>query len=827
MTDVATDLRFAFRALRARPMLSMVAVLSLGLAIGAGTTVFGLFDAVWLRPLAIADPEELVHLHFGSEAQPYGSWTYTDFIDAAELRPDLWRGTTASGDWQFDLAREQGTQLVDGQLVSSNYFSLLGAGLALGRSFTPGDPTRPVATHAQEVVLGHDLWQRAFGGTPDVLGQTVRLAGQPFTIVGVAEAGFHGLQLGDPAEMWVPLGNYGRLATGFFAAFDAARYDPSRSGPRFGLWNVVGRRADGVTLAECQAAMAWVAARLTAIDAPNDPRRITAESASAAATPAGNRASTRRFLLLLAAAVAAMLGIACSNVAHLQLVRATDRREEIAVRLALGCRRGRLIRQLLTESALLAGFGSLAGLLLAVWAFDLLAAFELPGGILVASLGLSFSPGLLAFVAGLGLLTTLFFGTVPALQAAGRRGNARLVGRAATAGNRRLQNSLIVVQVALSVLLLVGAGLLLRSVARAFDSDLGFDAAGLSGLTVDPSMARYGAHDAVGLLDRLAEDVGALPGVTDVAMTTTPFGRRGTTIRGLKVEGRDMDPQLHYGKSWVGRGFFATMGIPLLAGRPFDEREKAATMPAVIINQTLARTLWGDENPIGKRLALGGERKADSWVEVVGMVADSRYWSLRQADQAYLYLPLEQHPAAATRGALSLLIRSPAEKVSPNALLAAVTAIDPALPVVGVWTMRSRIASLMMPERMGSVVLGLFASAALILAAIGMAATVAHAVVRQQREIGVRMALGAQVRTIVGGFTRHHVAATVVGLVIGLVCAASLAHTLQAFLYEIEPLDLATYGGVALLMLVVATVASVLPARAAAQVDPLIALRHD
>lgn len=828
MVDLLTDLRFGLRTLRRRPATTAVAVLSLALAIGAATTVYALFDAILLDPLPVAAPERLVRLYAGTPQDPWGNWIYPDFVDAAAAAGASWERFAASAPWQFSLETgdQSSARLIEGALVSTSYFETLGVGLVHGRGFTPSPPAAAAHEDAAEAVLGYGLWQRGFGGDPGVVGRSVRLGGHRFEIVGVAPRGFRGFRLDEPSELWVPLGNFDALATGFYTMFDAVAYPVAKSGNRISMWDVVARLGAEVRPEQATAELGAMAAQVAE-------RAGTAEAAvgfaleplRAGVLDSRKRTDGRRFLGMLGAAVAALFAVACLNVANLLVARGVERRGEIGLRMALGCRPRRIVRQLLTESLIVAFIACGLGLLIASWGLELLAAYRLPGDVTVASLDLTLAPRVVAAGLVAGLAACLGFGLLPAIGAARRGPRQALDGRGAERSSDRGRGVLVAAQVGLSILLLVGAGLFLRSVDNALATDLGFAPEHVTMLTVDPSMARFDAARTVHLTSELQARARALPGARSAALTSTPFGEKPFSIAGISVEGRAFDPDARIAEAWVSPGYFEVMGIDRLTGRDFAASDSETAPQVAVINRTMAERLWPGEPPVGKRFHFS-DIADRPFIEVVGVVADSHYWSLRRQGEWFVYLPLEQQSLTYERGAVSLLVRRTGAAAGGE-LRAMVAEVAPELPVAAVATLEERVAALMMPERLGRAVLSSFAFVALLIAAGGIAAVVAHGVARRRREIGIRLALGAGAGSVVGLFVRRALVPAAWGMAGGLVLAAALTHVLDAFLYDVDPLDPLTFAGSAALFLAVALAASLLPARNAARVDPMEALRAE
>lgn len=819
-----TDLRIAVRKLRQSPGFLTLALLSLALGIGANTTVFSLLDAVLLRPLPVAEPERLVALYSSKAESLYRSSTYADFVDYQN--PEVFSGLAAYAAWELSLATDDESRLLSGELVSPNYFDVLGVPPVLGNGLAASSPESPLPI----AVIGHALWQRAFGGDPRIVGRPVRLSGHPFTIAGVAPPGFRGPSLAARSEIWLPFGNYQQVATGFWSHFEAVSYAAQRqSGRRIALWYLIGRLRPAVTLDQARAALA---ARDQALGEQfpdtHGEQFASLEPAVRAATPLDERGDATRFAMLLVAAVAIALLIACSNVANLLLARADGRRQEMGIRLAVGAGRARLLRQLMTESLVLAALGAAAGLLVATWAFDLLAPFRLPGDITIGELDLAIDGRILAFNLAAALLTGLLFGLAPAFQTSRHDPATALQRRAGGAGpnSRRFRSTLIVAQVGLTLLLLVAAGLFVRSLHRALATELGFEPRGVLTMTFDLGLERYGETRAEAFYADLLERVRAMPDVRSASVTSTPFGQLGVGVGGLTIEGRGRFETDRITLSRVGADYFDILGIRLASGRGFDARDRAGGPKTLIVNESLARTLWPGQSPIGQRIHFAD--KGDSFFEIVGVAADSRYFGVAEEPQLYVYMPMTQHWSHAAGNPTTLLVRTtgqPTRAVKPIADLA--SALDPQVPVAEVSSLADRIAETLMPQRMGAAFLGFFAALALILAATGIFGAVACSATRRTREIGLRMALGARPAAVARLFLRQGLAPVATGVLLGLAAAAALTRLLQAFLFEVAPIDPTTFAAATALLVGVAALACWLPARTAARLDPTEALRQD
>ena len=832
MDTFSQDLRIALRKLGKSPGFLAVALVSLALGIGANATVFSLIDAVLLRPLPVPEPERLVSVYASRAGEPYRSSTFADYVDYATA--DVFSGLAATAAWEYSMAADDTSRLVAGELVSANYFEVLGVPPTIGRGLAAaGNGSEALGTIA---VISHSLWRKAFGGDPEVIGKGMRLNGHPFSIAGVAPEGFSGPSLGSRTEIWVPLDNYPTVATGFWSHFQAVDYDEQRGrgGNRIAMWDLIGRLSPGVSLDQARAALVALDHGLAErYPETNTGQAATLVPAAEAATPLASRGDAMRFMLLLGAAVGAALLIACTNLANLLLARADHRRREIGIRLAVGANRGRLVRQLLTESLVLATLGGGAGLLMTSWAFDLLAPFRLPGGIAIGELGLRIDPAVVGFTLGASLLTGLLFGLAPALVAARNDPQDALEDRASNLGptNGRFQDTLIAVQVGLSVVLLVAAGLFARSLQRGLTADLGFDPRGTLTMTFDLGLERYDEARAQVWYSELLERTRAQPEVRNASVTSSPFGQRGFGTSGLSIEGRGRVDSERITLAKVDAEYFQAMDITLLAGRGFDARDVEGGPRTVIINQTMARTFFPDASDEGLG-AVGQQinfaRPDAPYFEIAGVVADSRYWSLTEGPQHYVYMPLAQHWSHAAGNEATLIVRTDGE---PWALAGPigdiVRQLDPNVPIASVATLHDRLAETLMPQRMGTAFLSFFGLMALALASIGIFGVVAYAAGRRTREIGLRVALGAAPRAVASHFMRRGLTPVVLGLALGLAAAAVVTRLLAAFLYRVVPLDPAAFVTAAAILLATAAAACWLPARAASKIDPIAALHHE
>jgi len=825
-----SDLRYGFRVLAKSPGFTAVAALSLALGLGVNTAIFSVVNAVLLRPLPVDDPERLVAIYHRSSGDSafYSSSSYPDY-EYYRDHNDVFSGLMAFDRLPMNLRIGERTERVPAEIVTGNYFSVLGVKPVIGRAFLP-EEDRTLGAHPV-VVLGYGLWQRRFGGDPGLVGRTIALSGHSFTVVGIAPRDFHGtvLDWGDPPEIWAPMMMY-REAVPAFTDLDPLHL-------RGMHWLLVrGRLKPGVTVAQAQAAMAVLSVQLEQAY-PERSKRLGGDrrweavllpAAQATFWPA-YRSSIVSYLGLLMAVVGMVLLIACFNVANLMLARATVRQREIAVRLALGAGRGRLIRQLLTESVLLSLLGGAAGLLVAVWTAEFLSSFHRP-----FSIPLSVNAGLdgrvLGFAFVVSLLTGIFFGLVPARQASrfdlvsalkvdvsGIRAGLRGLG---------LRNGLVIAQVALCVLLLIAAGLFLRTLRNAQAEDVTVEAGNVLLFQVDPATLGYTESRGRLFYAQLLERVRSLPGVRSAGLVSiVPLGgvRGGTDVTVPRPEAPLERQTLQVNVNWVSPGYFQTIGIPLLGGRDFTERDTAGTPLVAVINEQMARRFWPGEDAVGKQFQL---TRPPSAVEIIGVVRDGKgkMRNFREQARPCFYVPLYQHYCPQ----MTLEARTAGD---PVGMLAAVRrevqALDKDLPLGELQTLKSHLDNALSQERMTVVLLSALGLLALTLASVGIYGVMSFSVVQRTPEIGIRMALGAQASEVLRMVLRRGVVLILTGLGIGLGAAYVATRFIASLLYGVSATDPATFAGISVLLAGVAVLATYIPARRATKVDPMTALRYE
>ena len=817
---IVQDLRFALRSLSKARGFAVVGVLTLALGIGANTAIFSLINGVILRaPEHIVRPDELVSIWTSDfSGPPFGASSYMDYVDYRARTPGI-EDASAVSPGVVNMADEDGvTQIRLAEFVSGNYFDVLGVRPRLGRWFTEeeGDPT----SAASVAVISEGLWERAFGLDPQVLGQTTRLSGQTVTIVGVAPDGFQGsLPLVTP-DFWIPVSTQ---------ALIQGEQQFQRRGFRGSL--IRARLREGVSIEAVQSQLDVVASQLLEedpgswTDVREQGRRVTVVKDSR--LPPQVQTAANGFAALLMAVTGIVLLIACANVANLTLARASRRNRELAVRLSLGAGRARIVRQLLAESGIIGLVGGLTGAALTFAGVRFAESYRPATGVAV-SLDLGVDGTVLLFSIAVTLATVVAVGLLPALRAS----RPDLVtdlkegGEGAGAGRRsfNLKNLLVVMQVSASLVMLVGAGLFLKSLQSAMRLDAGFEPDGLA--TVALSLAREGfsTEEAALFFSELDERVAALPGVESTALadalplTIAAGRRRGVTVPDYTpLEGEDLEYQFFS----VGPGYFATMRNPLRSGREFTVEDGADGAPAVIVNEAFAQHFWPGENPLGKLVNWGGNTDA----QVVGVAADAAYRRLNEERRLAFFTPLAQNPSAAQ----TLIVRTAPERAED--LLAPirgeVLAINPRLPISALRTVNEAVAGTLLPQRIASWLLSIAGGLGLLLASVGLYGVMSFLVAQRTREVGVRMALGASQGDVVQLVVRQGLRLAVVGSVVGLLLAGGVTRFLESLLYGVSALDTGVFIAMPSAALLVAGLASYVRARRAASVDPAVTLREE
>ena len=817
------DLRYAARLLVKNPLFTAAAVVSLGLGVGANTTIFTIVNAVLLNPLPVREPSRLVSIYTQdaknqARFQGFMPVSYRNFRDYQEQAGHVLDGVAGSVFAPLSLTGGGEPEQVFGEVVTGNYFDVLGVRAVVGRtfSFTEAEDEQQGA-HAV-VVLSHALWKRRFGADPALVGGTIEVNRQAFTVLGVTPPGFRGVNaIGGPA-LWLPVSSRDRVLTGFVAE----NFDDRRAL----LVNVVGRLKPEVAPAQAQAALVTIAARLEkAYPRENDSR--TAAVAPVTGFDPEFRQDVSLAGAVLMGVVALVLLIACANVANLLLARAAGRRREIAIRIALGASRGRLLRQLLTESALLGLLAGGAGLLVARISRDLLWSLR-PPFVDADALDLRMSGQVLAFTLLVSLVTGLLFGLVPALQLSRPQLADHLKDRTHRPTGFGhlfgLRNVLVMTQVALSVVTLVGAGLFLRSLRNAQSTDPGFDARQLLLISFDTGTAGYSGEAAAAFQATVLDRVRALPAVEGAVLASSALFGGGGFSRTVFPEGVDVNDRRNgrlTALNQVGPDYFQTLGIPLVAGRSFTEADGAGAPMVAVVNETMAKRLWPDQDPLGKRFRCFGEQ----WIiEVVGVARDAKYFTIGEDAQPYFYLSLAQHPSTAA----TLHVRTAGDPAAALGMVRAqVQSLDAHMPLTNVMTIRQLFDQALWAPRMAASLLGAFGALALVLAVLGVHGVVSYSVAERTQEFGIRMAMGARPVDMLRMVVKQTLRTAAVGAGAALLLAYVATRGLGNLLIGVRAGDPVAFGGTLAVILVAALAASAWPAWRASRIDPLVALRYD
>lgn len=810
------DLKYGARLLIKRPGFTAVAVVALALGIGANSAIFSVVNGVVLRALPYKDPDRLmmvwtrrllVQAPGGMSEFPVSAADFIDWRDQNQSFDEI----AAFHSQPFNISGSGEPEFLGGVRASYNLFSLLGVEAQLGRTFSRDDD-RP---GSGVVLISHGLWERRFGADPNIIGQQIILNDQPYTVLGVM-----------PRDFQFP--RRGEIPAGFQFPRQADLYTPLAWTPNQmanrgrNFLAVVARLKPDVSMAQAQSEMNGISERVKELN-PQFNKNTDISIVSLHQQAVGK---VRTALLVLLGAVAFVLLIACANVANLLLARAASRQKEIAIRTALGASRIRVIRQLLTESVLLSVVGGTLGLLLSLWGIDVLLAIS-PNNLPRVE-GIKVDVRVLAFTFTVSLLTGIVFGLAPALQASKPDLNDTLKegGRASSVGRNRFRGFLVVSEVALALVLLVGAGLMIRSFVAVLNVPPGLDARNV--LTVDVALprARYTGPQQAAFFQETIGRLKSLPGIQS-AGAVYPLPLSGAEEgMGFSIEGRETvaGESVSAGPRWVSPGYFKVMGISLIAGRELADQDSADAPRVVVVNDSMARRYWPDEDPIGKRIAFDRTNGAPNWRQIVGVVRDVKHTSLDSASKPEMYIPYPQFPSPF----MTLVARTDGDPLNyVSAVRGQVMSVDKNQPISNVHTMEQLLSNSVAEHRFNMLLLGVFGVVALLLSAVGIYGVMSYAVAQRTHELGVRMALGAQTFQLLALVVREGMLLALSGVGVGLGAAFALTRLMSTLLYGVSATDPVTFGAIAVLLGAVALLACYVPARRATKVDPMVALRYE
>ena len=820
MENLIKDIRYGVRMLTKNPGVTLVAVITLALGIGANTAIFSAVNAFLMRPLPVRNAHELIRpMEVAEDRGLTDEFSYPDFLEYRNQSTSF-VGLSAEDMIQVAINSENQNDVIWGQVVSANYFDVLQVTPMMGRAFLPDEDKTPGGNPV--VVLGHSLWQRRMASDPNIVGKTLQLNNRAYQVIGIAPEYFQGSKFALVMDFWVPI-----------SMADELRRAPGLLADRGSHWmGAIGRLKPGVSKDQASAEISAIATRL---NQAYPTERASTTQAQVLGEVEGRFEDQGTIVKSAGAIAMAIVGlvllIACANVANLMLARAAARRKEIGIRLALGANRARLIRQLLTESLLLSVAGGALGLLLAFWISDLMQGFVPVLEYNIISNFFALDSRALVFTLIISLATGLVFGLAPAWQSSNPDVVPVLKGdpEAALRGKRSafgLRNILVVAQVALSLVVLVCGGLFIKSFRKAQTMDPGFDNPNGLIVSLSPQLIGYDEEQTRNFYRQLTERVSHVPGIEAASLTRTlPLGDSSNSNGPILKEGETLAPG-SAGRiimtTTITPGFFKTMQIPILDGRDFDDRDTQKTQRVVIVNQRMAQMLWPGESAIGKRIFIGTESR-DAW-EVVGVARTGKYRTLAEDPKPFFYYAMGQRRP----GSMALVMRA---SVDPRSLVSAVRsevqALDRRVPIFGVKTMDDhKTYALWAPNMAASFSLA-FGVVAILLSAVGLYSVMAYVVSQRTREVGIRMALGANRADVMKLITRQGMRLAAVGVGIGLLLALALAQVLSSLLIGVSGYDVTTFILVPVLLSAVALLACYLPARRATKVDPLVALRYE
>jgi putative ABC transport system permease protein len=815
MENLLQDLRFGFRSLTGNPGFSIIAIVALALGTGANTAIFSVVNGVLIRPLPYQNPHRLVLVWGRNPTTPRDSVSAPDFQDYRDHN-QVFEGMCAFAYDDFVLLTGDEPEHLEGLMTSANYFSTLGVRIGTGRDFRP-DEDQPGASHV--AIISDGLWKRRFGANPALIGQTIQVSGTSFTVVGVAPPDFQSPIPEEKPQLWIPISLDGgdRLRVPSSVTQELLRNRRGR------FLKVAARLKSGITLEQAQADLDVIASRL------QEQYKDTNTGISTSLVPARTHivGNVETALIILLASVALVLLIACANVANLLLARAAGRQKEIAIRAALGAGRLRLIRQLLTESLLLALVGGALGLALAYGGIRLLLALNPPNIPRLSEIGIDIR--VLGFTFLTAIVTGLIFGLAPALEASKPDLNETLKegSRGTTAGGQRVRSVLVVTEVALTVLLLIAAGLMLKSFYSLQRVNPGFDPENTMTALVNLSPLKYSGDKQIrSFYEQALERIKSISGVESAAaisslpLTTTLIERLRFTVEGHPPPNPSEVPRANIRR--ISPAYFETMRIPLVDGRYFSERDREDSLPVVIVNQTMASRYWPGENPLGRRLTIPS--MGDIPREVVGVVGDVKHSGLDAQAGPELYVPYLQKPFPF----MTVVVRTTSDPLqTASALRGALLSVDSSQPVYGIKTMDQIVSESMSQSRLYSSLLATFAALAVTLAAVGIYGVMSYNVSQRAHEIGIRMALGAERRHILRMIVGEAMTLAVLGVLVGVGAAVALTRVMETLVFGVGVRDAATFAAVPVVLGLVAFLSCYVPARRATEVDPMIALRYE